>query len=120
CGRWPLDIMRTARRRTATTRRARLRWRRSRKVGGGNGGVKTRAGRAAGSIQNDSGLPQGPAGASGASCACAGYQTGTLSAALENDLALMKGGEFRAMTDADDGRVWELPRQKSHQTILAA
>src|SRR5262249_61050868 len=43
-----------------------------------------------------------------------------VAAALENDLALMKGGEFRAMTDADDGRVCELPRQKSHQTILAA
>src|SRR5215468_9355427 len=32
----------------------------------------------------------------------------------------MKGREFRTMTDADDGRVCELPRQKSHQTILAA
>ena len=47
-------------------------------------------------------------------------ELGTLAAALENDLALMEGGELRAMTDADDGRVCELPRQKSHQTMLAA
>src|SRR5262245_20129765 len=47
-------------------------------------------------------------------------ELGARAAALENDLALMKGGEFRAMTDADDGRICEFPRQKSHQTILAA
>src|SRR4029453_11579197 len=45
-------------------------------------------------------------------------ELGARAAAFENDLALMKGGEFRAMTDADDGRVCELPRQQSHQTIL--
>src|SRR5262245_39178245 len=47
-------------------------------------------------------------------------ELGARAAALENDLALMKGGEFRAMTDANDGRVCELPRQESHHTILAA
>jgi hypothetical protein len=47
-------------------------------------------------------------------------ELGPRAAALENDLALMKGGKFRTMTDADDGRVCELPRQQSHQTILAA
>src|SRR5262249_34075298 len=36
CGRWPLGIMRIARRRKATKRRARPRWRRLRKAGGGN------------------------------------------------------------------------------------
>ena len=47
-------------------------------------------------------------------------ELGARAAALENDLTLMKGGEFRAMTDANDGRVCELPRQESHHTILAA
>jgi hypothetical protein len=47
-------------------------------------------------------------------------ELGARAAALENDLTLMKGGKFRTMTDADDGRVCELPRQQSHQTILAA
>src|SRR5262245_3095846 len=47
-------------------------------------------------------------------------ELGACAAALKNDLAVMKGSEFRAMTDADDGRICELPRQKSHQTILAA
>ena len=47
-------------------------------------------------------------------------ELGTLASALENDLALMEGGELRAMTDADDCCVCELLRQKSHQTILAA
>src|SRR5262249_6171256 len=36
CGRWPLGIMRTARLRTATRRRARRRWPRSPRVGGGH------------------------------------------------------------------------------------
>ena len=36
-------------------------------------------------------------------------ELGTRAAALENDLASMKGGEFRAMTDANDGCVCELP-----------
>ena len=40
-------------------------------------------------------------------------ELGARAAALENDLTLMKGGEFRAMTDANDGRVCELPRQRS-------
>jgi hypothetical protein len=47
-------------------------------------------------------------------------ELGARAAALENDLALMKGSEFRAITDANHGRVCELPRQESHQTILAA
>jgi hypothetical protein len=47
-------------------------------------------------------------------------ELGARAAALQNDLALMKGGEFSAMTDANDGRVCELPRQEFHQTILAA
>jgi hypothetical protein len=32
-------------------------------------------------------------------------ELGARAAALEHDLALMKGGELRAMADADDGRV---------------
>ena len=35
--------------------------------------------------------------------------------ALENDLSAMKGFEFGPMTDANDGRVFELPRQERHQ-----
>src|SRR5262245_44696141 len=37
CGRWPSAITRTARRRTATSRRGRPRWRRSPRGGGGSG-----------------------------------------------------------------------------------
>ena len=47
--------------------RAKRRWRRSGRPGGGG---KRRGSLAGGSIQNDSGLPQGPAGASGTSYAC--------------------------------------------------
>ena len=36
CGRWPSGSTKTARRCTATSRRARPRWRRSRRVGGGS------------------------------------------------------------------------------------
>ena len=38
-----------------------------------------------------------------------------LAPALENDLSAMKGFEFGPMTDANDGRVFELPRQERHQ-----
>ena len=38
--------------------------------------------------------------------------------ALENDLTTMKGFEFRPMTDADDGRAFELPAQEFHQLIF--
>jgi len=34
---------------------------------------------------------------------------------LENDLSAMKGLEFGPMTDANDGRVFELPGQERHQ-----
>jgi len=36
CGRWPLDIMRTARQRTAMLRHAKRQWRHSQIVGGGS------------------------------------------------------------------------------------
>ncbi len=35
--------------------------------------------------------------------------------ALENDLTVMKGLEFRPMTNADDSCMLELLRQKFHQ-----
>ena len=38
-----------------------------------------------------------------------------LAPALENDLSAMKGFEFGPMTDANDGRVFELPGQEPHQ-----
>ena len=41
-----------------------------------------------------------------------------LAPALENDLSAMKGLEFGPMTDANDGRVFELLRQESHQLTL--
>src|SRR5262249_4936165 len=40
-------------------------------------------------------------------------------ATQENDFAMMKVGQLRAMTDADDGRVSELLRQQLHHSILA-
>jgi hypothetical protein len=40
-------------------------------------------------------------------------------AAPENDLAVMKVRELCAMADADDCRVFELPRQQLHHSILA-
>ena len=41
-----------------------------------------------------------------------------LVSALENDLSAMKGLEFGPMTDANDGRVFELLRQEPHQLTL--
>ena len=38
-----------------------------------------------------------------------------LAPALENYLSAMKGFELGPMTDANDGRVFELPRQERHQ-----
>src|SRR6516164_2052392 len=40
CGRWPLAIMRIARQRTDTSRRARPRWQHSRRAGGGSSAVE--------------------------------------------------------------------------------
>src|SRR6516225_3037147 len=40
-------------------------------------------------------------------------------ATQENDFAMMKVRQLRAMTDADDGRVSELLRQQLHHSILA-
>ena len=37
---------------------------------------------------------------------------------LENDLTAMKGFEFEAMTETNNGRSFELPAQKLHQLIL--
>ena len=42
----------------------------------------------------------------------------TPAAVLKNDLASMKAREFRAMTNADDGRLFELLEQELHQSIL--
>ena len=42
-----------------------------------------------------------------------------LGPALENDLSAMKGFEFGPMTDANDGRVFELLRQEPHQLTFA-
>ena len=39
--------------------------------------------------------------------------------AQENDFAVMKVRQFRAMTDADDGRIFEFLRQQFHHSILA-
>jgi hypothetical protein len=39
--------------------------------------------------------------------------------ALKNDPAPMKGGEIRAMTNADNGRFLEFAAQELHQLILA-
>ena len=41
-----------------------------------------------------------------------------LAPAPENDLSAMKGFKFGPMTDANDGRVFELLRQESHQLTL--
>ena len=42
-----------------------------------------------------------------------------LAPAPENDLSAMKGFEFGPMTDANDGRVFELLRQEPHQLTFA-
>jgi len=39
--------------------------------------------------------------------------------APENDLAVMKFSQLCAMTDADDGRIFEFLRQQLHHAILA-
>ena len=40
-------------------------------------------------------------------------------AAQEDDFAMMKVRQFCAMTDADNRRVFELPQQHVHHSILA-
>ena len=40
-------------------------------------------------------------------------------AVLKDELAFMKGCEFRAMTNANDRRFLKFARQELHQTMLA-